>query len=99
MSLSGYMLPRAPEPKICSSPMPYLSQIAARRASSTSIPGEIIMLPGYRQTMPIAGSAHTQPDGAVLTSPAVFPPIGLRCRGRTERFACCRTVLIADGLG
>jgi hypothetical protein len=46
MSLSGPAVPRACEPKIWSSAIPYRSQMSARRPSSTSAPGIITMVPG-----------------------------------------------------
>ena len=39
-------VPRAREPKTLSSAIPYLSQMAARRPSSTSTPGMITMFQG-----------------------------------------------------
>ncbi len=47
MSLPGCAVPRACEPKILSSAIPYLPQMAARRASSTSAPAMISTSQGY----------------------------------------------------
>src|ERR1022692_1028806 len=56
--------------------------------------------PGYRQNTPIAGSAHTRPDGGVLTGPAAFPsdptmvPVPHRASCLLSDCAsCCRTGL------
>ena len=48
MSLPGPAVPRAREPKTFSSAIPYLSQTAARAASSMSRSGAIRMCEGYR---------------------------------------------------